>query len=75
MSRDYIARVQERHDRVAPVPGGNRNVNVNGVGIVIGQQDGLVTDEGVVGQTAQPIVYGVLSNTGEWQFRKVQRRR
>jgi hypothetical protein len=54
------------------VPGGNTNVNVNSVGIVIGQQDGRVTDEGVVGQTAQPIMYGPLSYTGEWRFKKTQ---
>ena len=53
------------------VPGGNRKVNVNSVGIVIGQQDGRVTDEGVAGQTAQPIVFGPLSYTGGWQFKKI----
>ena len=55
------------------VPGANRNakINVNSVGIVIGQQDGRITDEGVAGQTAQPIVFGVLSYTGEWQFKKM----
>jgi hypothetical protein len=53
------------------VPGGNTKVNVNSVGIVIGQQDGHVTDEGLAGQTAQPIVYGVHSYTGGWQFKKM----
>jgi len=57
--------------RVAPVPGGNSRINVNSVGIVIGQQDGRVTDEGVAGKTAQPIVYGPLSYTGEWHFKKI----
>jgi len=52
------------------VPGGNTKINVNSVGIVIGQQDGRVTDDGVAGQTAQPIVYGPLSYTGEWRFKK-----
>jgi len=58
--------------RVAPVPGGNGKINVNSVGIVIGQQDGRVTDEGVAGQTTQPIVYGPLSYTGEWRFKRTQ---
>ena len=58
--------------RVAPVPGGNGKINVNSVGIVIGQQDGRDTDEGVAGQTTQPIVYGPLSYTGEWRFKRIQ---
>jgi hypothetical protein len=52
-------------------PNGNKRVNINSVGIVIGQQDGRVTDEGIAGQTTQPIVYGPLSYTGEWQFKKL----
>jgi len=54
-----------------PGPRGNGKVNVNSVGIVIGQQDGRVTEEGVAGRTAQPIVYGPLSYTGEWRFRQI----
>lgn len=52
-------------------PRGNGKVNVNSVGIVIGQQDGRVTEEGVAGRTAQPIVYGPLSYTGEWRFKRI----
>jgi hypothetical protein len=53
------------------VPGGNAKVNVNDVGIVIGQQDGRIIDEGFAGQTAQPIVLGPHSYTGGWQFKKM----
>ncbi len=55
-----------------PGPNNNGKVNVNSVGIVIGQQEGRITEQGFAGQTPQPIVFGVLSYTGEWQFKKIQ---
>ena len=53
------------------VPGANAKIPVNSVGIVIGQQEGQVTDTGVAGRTEQPIVFGPLSYTGVWQFKKM----
>ena len=53
------------------VPGANGKIPVNSVGIVIGQQEGKVTDTGVAGQTERPIVFGPLSYTGVWQFKKI----
>ena len=55
-----------------PGPNNNGKVNVNSVGIVIGQQEGRITEQGIAGQTPQPIVFGVLSYIGEWQFKKIQ---
>jgi hypothetical protein len=53
-----------------PVPGGGKQaVVVNDAGIVIGRQEGQITDEGVVGHTATPIVMGVHSYTGSWEFK------
>lgn len=53
-----------------PVPGGGKQaVVVNDAGIVIGRQEGQLTDEGVIGRTAAPIVMGVHSFTGSWDFR------
>jgi hypothetical protein len=49
----------------------DQKTNVNSVGIRIGQQDGRVSDEGIVGQLAQPVVVGPLSYTGEWRFKKI----
>jgi hypothetical protein len=49
----------------------DQKTNVNSVGIRIGQQDGRVGDEGVVGQIQPPIVDGPLSYTGEWRFKKI----
>jgi hypothetical protein len=49
----------------------DQKTNVNSVGIRIGQQDGRVSDEGIVGQIQPPIVNGPLSYTGEWQFKQI----
>ncbi|HTL49871.1 MAG TPA: hypothetical protein VL219_04350 [Steroidobacteraceae bacterium] len=53
-----------------PVPGGGKQaVVVNDAGIVIGRQEGQITNDGVVGRTATPIVMGVHSFTGSWDFK------
>jgi hypothetical protein len=49
----------------------DQKTNVNSVGIRIGQQDGRVSDEGIVGQIQPSIVNGPLSYTGEWQFKQI----
>jgi hypothetical protein len=53
------------------LPGGDRTVTLNAA-IAIGQQEGRLSDEGIAGETAQPIVIGVQSYTGAWRFRKIQ---
>jgi hypothetical protein len=53
-----------------PVPGGGKQtVVVNDAGIVIGRQEGQLTEDGVIGHTAAPIVMGVHSFTGSWEFK------
>jgi hypothetical protein len=53
-----------------PVPGGGKQAAlVNDAGIVIGRQEGQMTDDGVVGRTPAPIVMGVHSFTGSWEFK------
>jgi hypothetical protein len=44
---------------------------INDVGVVIGPQQGVMTGEAIVGATEQPIVYGVNSYSGQWEFKKV----
>jgi len=44
---------------------------INDVGVVIGPQHGTMTGDAIVGATEQPIVYGVNSYSGEWDFKKV----
>ena len=49
-----------------------QTLDVNDAGIVLAQQEGVVTNEAVVGQTAAPIVYGTDRYEGRWEFRKAQ---
>jgi hypothetical protein len=44
---------------------------VNDVGVVIGPQQGSMTDDTLVGATEQPVVYGVHSYSGRWEFKGV----
>jgi len=53
-----------------PVPGGGKQtIVVNDAGIVIGRQEGQIANDGVIGRTATPIVMGVHSFTGSWEFK------
>lgn len=54
------------------LPGADGPQIVNSAGIVIGKQEGRVTDEGVVGQTPAPIVFGVHRYTGTWAFKAAE---
>ena len=47
--------------------------DVNDGGIVLGQQQGLMTDDKVSGATQAPIVFGALHYTGSWEFTKRSR--
>ena len=49
-----------------------QTLDINDAGIVLAQQDGVVTNDTVAGQTAAPIVYGVDRYEGRWEFRKAQ---
>ncbi|MGH8198515.1 MAG: hypothetical protein ACRETI_10120 [Steroidobacteraceae bacterium] len=58
------------------MPGGGRGTAIiNDAGIVIGRQEGTVVDETVAGRTAAPIVFGPISVTGEWRFKKISQAR
>ena len=46
-------------------------VPVNDVGVVIGPQEGMMTDNAIAGTTEQPVVYGVHSYSGQWDFKRV----
>jgi hypothetical protein len=47
--------------------------DVNDAAIVLGQQQGVVTDDKVSGATQAPIVFGPLHYTGSWEFTKRSR--
>lgn len=49
-----------------------QTLDVNDAGIVLAQQEGVVTNDAVIGQTAAPIVMGYDRYEGRWEFRKVQ---
>ena len=49
-----------------------QTLDINDAGLVLTQQEGVVTNDAVVGQTAAPIVYGTDRYEGRWEFRKVQ---
>ena len=44
---------------------------INDVGVVIGPQQGAMTGDAIVGATEQPIVYGVNTYSGRWEFKGV----
>ena len=44
---------------------------INDAGIVLGQQDGVMANDTVAGETAAPVVIGYDRYTGRWEFRKV----
>jgi hypothetical protein len=48
--------------------------DINDAGIVLGQQEGVVTNETIAGETPAPIVIGYDRYTGRWEFRKVEPR-
>ncbi|HXS78721.1 MAG TPA: hypothetical protein VN818_00495 [Gammaproteobacteria bacterium] len=55
--------------------GGQRTeqtLDVNDAGLVLTQQEGVVTNDAVAGQTAAPIVQGYDRYEGRWEFRKLQ---
>ncbi|HET8698098.1 MAG TPA: hypothetical protein VFO94_11455 [Gammaproteobacteria bacterium] len=47
--------------------------DLNDAAIVLGQQQGMVTDDKVSGATQAPIVFGPLHYTGSWEFTKRSR--
>jgi hypothetical protein len=49
-----------------------QTLDVNDAGLVLAQQEGVVTNDAVVGQTAAPITMGYDRYEGRWDFRKVQ---
>jgi len=52
-------------------PAGTRaSVPVTEAGVVIGPQEGVLTDSAIAGATAKPIIYGVHSYRGRWEFKK-----
>jgi hypothetical protein len=51
--------------------GARATVPVNEAGVVIGPQEGVLAGDAIEGATAQPIVYGVHSYSGRWEFKKV----
>jgi len=46
-------------------------LTINDAGIVLGQQDGVMANDTVAGETAAPVVIGLDRYTGRWEFRKV----
>jgi hypothetical protein len=48
-----------------------QTLDINDAGIVLAQQDGVVTNDVVAGQTPAPIIYGVHRYEGRWEFRKL----
>lgn len=53
-----------------PMAGGGGAVTINDAGILLGKQAGSVVDDTIFGRTAAPIVFGPISITGEWQFKR-----
>jgi hypothetical protein len=49
-----------------------QTLDLNDAGLVLLQQEGVVTNDAVMGQTAAPITEGVFRYEGRWEFRKVQ---
>jgi hypothetical protein len=49
-------------------------LDINDAAIVLAQQEGALTNDAVVGQTAAPIVLGYDRYEGRWEFRKVEPR-
>ena len=49
-----------------------QTLDVNDAGIVLAQQEGVVTNGTAAGQTAAPIAIGYDRYEGRWEFRKVQ---
>ncbi len=55
---------------IAMPGGGSEAVTINDAAIVIGRQEGRLVEDRIVGKTLRPIVEGVHSYVGEWQFQK-----
>src|SRR5262245_4259510 len=49
-----------------------QTLDINDAAIVLAQQEGVVTNDAVAGQTAAPIAVGYDRYEGRWEFRKVQ---
>jgi hypothetical protein len=49
-----------------------QTLEINDAAIVLAQQEGVVTNDAVTGQTAAPIVLGYDRYEGRWDFRKIQ---
>lgn len=49
-----------------------QTIDINDAALVLTQQEGVVTNDAVAGQTAQPIMIGVDRYEGRWEFRKAE---
>lgn len=52
--------------------GARATVPVNEAGVVIGPQEGVLTGDAIEGETSKPIVYGVHSYSGRWEFKNAR---
>jgi hypothetical protein len=50
----------------------DQTLDINDAAIVLGQQEGVVTNDAIAGQTAAPVTIGYDRYEGRWEFRKVQ---
>jgi hypothetical protein len=65
-------KVQAKCDFTSRARAVKQTLDINDAGIVLAQQEGVVTNDAVVGQTAAPITMGYDRYEGRWEFRKVQ---
>ncbi|HEX7236984.1 MAG TPA: hypothetical protein VF405_08495, partial [Gammaproteobacteria bacterium] len=65
-------KVQAKCDFTSRARSVEQTLDINDAGIVLAQQEGVLMNDAVVGQTAAPITMGYDRYEGRWEFRKVQ---
>ncbi|HEX7237104.1 MAG TPA: hypothetical protein VF405_09100 [Gammaproteobacteria bacterium] len=65
-------KVQAKCDFTSRARAVEQTLDINDAGIVLAQQEGVLMNDAVIGQTAAPITMGYDRYEGRWEFRKVQ---